>query len=724
MKKKLLKGILYVLTVIILSIPFGGLVNTLIKNNFNFKFSAPIFFGRDAFVIAFIVTIVFLIIPIVFLGKRFLTRTGTSVDKITKSKSNLLGSSRFLEKKELDKIYPLVEMKNANYNAGFIVNTYFKNGSLYGNLSYGRHNLVVGTTGVGKTKFFLEPTIQFIANSTNKPSLVISDPKGELFENESGVLEKKGWTIKKLDLRNPENSLRFNPLATLYDDYQRQLNEFKNVKQHDEVLSEYIKDHTNLDTTFVDDKTTDYWFEYDNFAYDDMELVNNAIERTRRSILSELKDNIKQISSSIVPKEKSAEELWSEGARSLISSIIWGLLEDSEIADLHITKEMVTLNQVSYILSADEDYLIDFINNRPSTSNAKTLGSQYANNKAESMRDSFKSMAITFLNKLNGLEYLLGDNEFDFTTFTSEPTAIFLIIPDETDTRYSVATMFISLLYSHLTKEASLLPGNKLQREVFFLLDEFANLPKFERISNWVSISRSRGIFFLLIIQSLGQLIDRYGKGITQTIQTQCQLNIYLGTTDKETQEYYQYLLGNETVRQNSVSAKTTSGETTSSSQNLTGKPLVRTDELGRIKRGEAYVTAFQEYPAKTTLIPIFYASLPEYKGCKEEFIVEKTSKQSFKPKAFNLDDLAYDIYNRYNIFNPVKQSKTSTKDNIEDELKEILETVENGKKQAIIDAFASKKYNLVISNLRELARSEQIEDVDEIIEKIKNIKK
>ena len=109
---------------------------------------------------------------------------------------------------------------------------------------------------------------------------------------------------------------------------------------------------------------------------------------------------------------------------------------------------MVTLNQISYILASEEDYLMDFINNRPATSNAKTLGSQYANNKAESMRDSFKSMAITFLNKLNGLEYLLGENEFDFTEFTSKPTAIFLIIPDESDTRYSIATMFISLLYT------------------------------------------------------------------------------------------------------------------------------------------------------------------------------------------------------------------------------------------------------------------------------------
>ena len=91
------------------------------------------------------------------------------------------------------------------------------------------------------------------------------------------------------------------------------------------------------------------------------------------------------------------------------------------------------------------------------------------------MRDSFKSMAITFLNKLNGLEYLLGENEFDFTEFTSKPTAIFLIIPDESDTRYSIATMFISLLYTSLTREASLSKDSKLQREVFFLLDEFGN---------------------------------------------------------------------------------------------------------------------------------------------------------------------------------------------------------------------------------------------------------
>ncbi len=726
MKNKIIKVLLYILTVVVLSIPFGGFVNTLLKNNFQFKFSISIFFGKESFLIASVIIVIFLLIPLFLLGKRYMTRNHSSVDKITKSKSNLLGSSRFLEQKELNKIYPVVALHKEDYKAGFIVNTFFKkDGRLYGNMSYDRHNLVVGTTGVGKTTYFLEPTIQFIANSNNQPSLVISDPKGELFEKESGVLEKKGWDIKKLDLRNPEKSLRYNPLENVYLDYQKQLNAFRNVIQHNEVLSEYLLSHKDLNTELIDDINTDYWFEYENVAYDNSETVKNAIEQTRRTIISELKDTIKQIASCIVPQEKNGEEIWTEGARSLIASIIWGLLEDSEIEELNITKEKVNLNQVLHILSSDAEYLTDFINNRPATSNAKNLGSQYANNNAEGMKDSFKGMSITFLNRLSGLEYLLGKNEFDFTTFTTKPTAIFLIIPDETDTRYSVATMFISLLYSSLTKEASLLPNTKLKREVMFLLDEFANLPKFEHISNWVSISRSRGIYFLLIIQSLGQLYSRYGRDLTATIQTQCQLNIYLGTTDKDTQEYYQYLLGNETVRQNSVSAKTTTGEATSASENLTGKPLVRTDELARIKKGEAYITAFQEYPAKTTLIPIFYSSMPTYKGYKSEFLIEKQSVQVFKPENFDLNTLSYDISKRYTLFNQYHISpKISQEKSLEDKLMDLLEPIQTSKKQAIINAYKADKYGLVISNLKELERNGTIHSAETIIKELNSLKK
>ncbi|MBQ1973515.1 MAG: hypothetical protein II222_04120, partial [Paraprevotella sp.] len=85
-----------------------------LKNNFNFIWSAKVFFGKDTFLIASIIIVVFLCIPLFYLCKKFITSTGTSVDKVTKSKNNLHGSSRFLEKKELDKIYPPISMLRKN----------------------------------------------------------------------------------------------------------------------------------------------------------------------------------------------------------------------------------------------------------------------------------------------------------------------------------------------------------------------------------------------------------------------------------------------------------------------------------------------------------------------------------------------------------------------------------------------------------------------------------
>ena len=150
---------------------------------------------------------------------------------------------------------------------------------------------------------------------------------------------------------------------------------------------------------------------------------------------------------------------------------------------------------------------------------------------------------------------------------------------------------------------------------------------------------------------------------------------------------------------------------------------MVRADELGRIKRGEAYIKAFQEYPAKTSLIPIFYHTLPAFKGYKEEFLVEKESKQVFKPKHFDLSELTYDIEKRQALFEP-KKPVLDTKKKIDDELSEVLNSIPENKKEAIIQAFSNKKYNLVISNLRALAKDGLIKNVDAIITEIKNLKK
>ncbi|MCQ2748153.1 MAG: type IV secretory system conjugative DNA transfer family protein [Mycoplasmoidaceae bacterium] len=72
--------------------------------------------------------------------------------------------------------------------------------------------LVFGMTRSGKTQGFVLPTILANASCNNKPCFVITDPKNELYKLTSLYLEKHGYRIWKLDVTNPTNSNRLNPL--------------------------------------------------------------------------------------------------------------------------------------------------------------------------------------------------------------------------------------------------------------------------------------------------------------------------------------------------------------------------------------------------------------------------------------------------------------------------------------------------------------------------------
>ena len=66
--------------------------------------------------------------------------------------------------------------------------------------------LVIGGSGAGKTRFFVIPNI-LNCNS----SFIILDPKGEILRTTGGLLKKKGYVIKVLDLLHMEKSDCFNP---------------------------------------------------------------------------------------------------------------------------------------------------------------------------------------------------------------------------------------------------------------------------------------------------------------------------------------------------------------------------------------------------------------------------------------------------------------------------------------------------------------------------------
>ena len=76
------------------------------------------------------------------------------------------------------------------------------------------HNLIIGSTGSGKTQCIIFPMVQSLAK--HNESMVITDPKGEIYEQTSEMLRKRGYNIVLLNFRNPQNGNAWNPLTLPY----------------------------------------------------------------------------------------------------------------------------------------------------------------------------------------------------------------------------------------------------------------------------------------------------------------------------------------------------------------------------------------------------------------------------------------------------------------------------------------------------------------------------
>ena len=70
------------------------------------------------------------------------------------------------------------------------------------------NDMVIGSTGSGKTGGYVIPNIQRIEGS-----MVVSDTKGNLARKFKDELKRKGYTVRTLDFVNPMKSCAYNPLS-------------------------------------------------------------------------------------------------------------------------------------------------------------------------------------------------------------------------------------------------------------------------------------------------------------------------------------------------------------------------------------------------------------------------------------------------------------------------------------------------------------------------------
>ena len=180
---------------------------------------------------------------------------------------------------------------------------------------------------------------------------------------------------------------------------------------------------------------------------------------------------------------------------------------------------------------------------------------------------------------------MLSKNDFEMDTIGEKPTAVFMIIQDEKTTYHSLATIFVKQCYESLISTAHK-HGGALPVRVNFLLDEFANMPKFKDITTMVTAARSRRIRFLFIIQNFAQIKEVYGDHDAETIRGNCGNLIYLLTGELSALEEISKLCGDKLVRVGKDKKEET-------------RPLVTISELQRMKDDEIVLIKYRCPPFK-----------------------------------------------------------------------------------------------------------------------------
>lgn len=79
------------------------------------------------------------------------------------------------------------------------------------------HSLIIGATGSKKTRLLVLPLVHILGYT--EESMIITDPKAEVYNRTASMLKNKGYEIIVLNFRNPSTGSCWNPLAIPFEMY-------------------------------------------------------------------------------------------------------------------------------------------------------------------------------------------------------------------------------------------------------------------------------------------------------------------------------------------------------------------------------------------------------------------------------------------------------------------------------------------------------------------------
>ncbi len=357
------------------------------------------------------------------------------------------------------------------------------------------HTLVIGTTGSGKSESVIKPQVNVLAKKGE--SMIITDPKGELYKYCGSYLKEQGYNIIVLNFRDPQDGNAWNPLTAPYKNY--------------------IEGNRDKATELLDDIATNI-------------LVD--------------------------PKNKESG-FWEHSAADYFSALALGLFKDAKESEVNLNSinYMSTVGEERF---GSSHYINEYFNFKGAESPEYIFASNTINAPSDTkggILSTFRQKIRLFSSR-EKLSEMLSYSDFDMRSIGEKRTAVFLIIHDEKTTYHSLLTVFLKQCYETLIDVAKD-HGGKLPIRTNFILDEFANMPPLNDVDSMVSAARSRQIRFTFVIQNFAQLNDVYGKEVAEIVRGNCRNWIYLISTELNALEEISKMCGEVKSKEKDKTAST-----------------------------------------------------------------------------------------------------------------------------------------------------------------------
>lgn len=421
------------------------------------------------------------------------------------------------------------ETNDSAHGAGPVV--FVENGRKYSDDSES-HIAVIGRTGKGKSQCCSLPFMREILRKGE--SLIMLDPKGEGYKKNACYIPDN-YQVFCVDFRNPRKSpTKWNPLSTPYRLYRS-------------------KDP------------------------DDNDIAS--------SMLSELWNGV-------YPYDGHSDKFWTDSSVNYAKGLTYGLFETASEDQINLDNVAIMMEQSESRMGAGT-MLKSFYEQLPLDSLAKRNLATYvtAPNDTRASIHSVAASGLEVFSRSKGLMEMLGDDTLNIMDFDVErPFVLTVITPDETDVYDALSGLLVSQVSQHLIRVAQE-NGGKLPIRVNIILEELGSVGKsIPTLPDLMVASRSRNMRLMLVLQSLAQLTDVYGKSKAETINSCIGLTIGFSTNSWETLNEWAQRCGERQIE---------------NSGHIIKEQLITASQLAAMPTGTALVMVDSQYK--------FIAYLPFY---------------------------------------------------------------------------------------------------------------